>query len=305
LQPSSAHALTRILLWVLLVAGCEQNATCDFEPVAQVSLERRGQVFAVPVAIDGQRTDLLLDTGAQRTVLAEAAMPRLKVHRSGQTSTIMIGMNGGSLRSDAEINSMSIGGLAVPVDRVAVNAIGGNTNGVLGLDILRDYDLEVNGPERSLRLYRIQRCADAAPHWDTTAEPVAGVSTRMGRMEVPFDVDGIDGTAVIDTGASFTLIRAPMMRRLGLTEQAMEGDRKIRLHVIAGVDEEARLHRFRSVQIGPIIMHDAPILVVPSNPPALPGGRRQPDGAIGQDVLAKRRMWFSFGTGRLYLSRSD
>jgi len=283
LQLSSA----RVLIWVLLVAGCEQNATCDLEPVAQVSLERRGQVFAVPVAIDGQRTDLLLDTGAQKTVLAEAAMPRLKVQRSGQTSTVMIGMNGGSLRSDAEINSMSIGGLAVPMDRVAVNSIGGTTN-VLGLDVRRDYDLDVDGPERSLRLYRVQRCADAAPHWNAAAEPVAG-----------------DGIAVIDTGASFTLIRAPMMRRLGLTEQAIEGDRKIRLHVIAGDDEEARVHRFHSVQIGPITMHDAPILVVPRNPPALPGGRRQPDGAIGQDVLGKRRMWFSFNTGRLYLSRSD
>ncbi len=68
MPPSNAYLLSRVLLWLLLLTGCGQGATCDLVLLAQVSLERRGQVFMVPVTIDGQPTDLILDTGAQKSL---------------------------------------------------------------------------------------------------------------------------------------------------------------------------------------------------------------------------------------------
>jgi predicted aspartyl protease len=125
----------------------------------------------------------------------------------------------------------------------------------------------------------------------------------MGWLEMPFEIDGIAGTAVFDTGASSTMITPRLVRRLGLTDQALEHDRIVKLHVIAGDDAQARVHQFQTIQIGPITAHNAAILVLAKEPPALGGGRLFSEAVIGQDFLGNRHVWFSFRTGRLYLSR--
>jgi hypothetical protein len=96
---------------------------------------------------------------------------------------------------------------------------------------------------------------------------------------------------------------ARMARRLGLTEPASTNDRIVQLHVIAGDDAQAHAHRFRTIRIGPLLAHNASILVLAKEPPALTVGRHFADGVIGQDFLSSRRVWFSIRTGRLFVSR--
>ena len=122
---------------------------------------------------------------------------------------------------------------------------------------------------------------------------------------MPLDIDGVVVTAAVDTGASYTMIRPRIMQRLGLTEQAMADDRTIKLHVLAGSDIQARVHRVKTIRLGPITVHDASIVVLVQEPPALGGGRQFEDAVVGQDLLRNRRVWFSLATGRLYLSRRD
>ncbi len=64
-------------------------------------------------------------------------------------------------------------------------------------------------------------------------------------------------------------------------------------------------HRFRTVRIGPITVHNADIIILPKDPPTLGGGRHFREAVIGQDFLGARRVWFSFRTGRLFISRKD
>jgi predicted aspartyl protease len=288
-----------------VLAGCEQDQGCDFVKVAQVPLEPRGQVFVVPVTVNGHAINMMLDTGAERSLLTEAAVQRLNIRRSDRTFSVVVGASSGSLKSDAEIDSMSIGGVALPVDHIVVNSFGGNIDGMLGLDILGRYDLDIDGPNRTLVLYRVRRCEQAEPPWDGPAMPVAEISTRLGLMEMPLEIDGVSGTAAVDTGSSFTLIRLSMMQRLGLSDAAMASDQTAVAHTIAGKDVQGRVHKFHTIRIGPVTAHDVSILVLPSKPPAMAGGRQQPDGLVGQDLLRNRRVWFSLSTGRLYISRNQ
>ena len=86
--------------------------------VAQVPLETRNRLFAVPVTVNGHAISMLLDTGAaEKTLLAEAAVKRLSVVRDGRTSTILVGLAGGSMRTDANIDSMRLGGVPLSMDR--------------------------------------------------------------------------------------------------------------------------------------------------------------------------------------------
>jgi clan AA aspartic protease (TIGR02281 family) len=289
-------------LWLLFVlAGCEQGSGCDLVKVTQVPLEPKGRVFAVPVAVNGRMISMVLDTGAKTNMLTDAATERLGVVRDGRTATIVTGVTGGSLRADARLDSMSLGGVPLSVDRISVNSYPG-FDGVLGLDSLKEFDLDIDAPNRVLTLYRVRTCESADPPWSEPAVSIAGVSTRMGWLAIPIEINGVVVTAVVDTGASSTMITPALARRLGLTEQALGDDRILKLHVIAGEDAQARVHRFQTMQIGPLTLHDVPVIVLAKEPPALGGGRYFSEAVIGQNVLSHRRIWFSFATDRLFVT---
>ena len=292
-------------LLLLALSACAQGAGCDLVKVSQVPLEARNRLFTVPVTLDGHKLSMLMDTGSARSMLDEATVRRLKIPRDGRTFTVMVGLHGGSPKADANIESMLLGDVPLAVDRLPVSTLEGQgIDGIIGLDVLRDYDLDIDEPNSTLTLYRVRRCEPADPPWSEAAMPIDGVATRTSWMEMPFEIDGFMGTGTVDTGASFTAIMPRMMRRLGLTEQAMADDRTVRLHVIAGEDVQARVHRFETIRMGPVTVHNASILVLLKEPPALDGGRQFDDGVIGQDLLHNRRVWFSMRTGHLYMSRA-
>ena len=289
----------------LLSLGCQQATTgCDLVKVTEVPLEPKGRVFAVRVTVDQHPLDLELDTGAIKTMLNEATVQRLHIPQDGRTFTVTAGLGGGSLKADAKVDSMLLGNTPLAVDRISVNTYVG-FDGTLGLDALRDFDLDIDGPKQTLTLYRVRDCEQAPPPWQETATGVDGISTRTGWLTMPFEINGIAGTAVVDTGASFTTIMPSMWRRLGISEQDLAKDRPVTLHVVAGADERMRVHRFDTVRIGPATVHNAAIIVQMHDPPALGGGRHFEDGVIGQDLLRNRRLWFSLRTGRLYLSHQE
>jgi hypothetical protein len=209
----------------------------------------------------------------------------------------MVGVAGGSMRADAEIESMTIGGDTLPISRLRVAFFGGNVDGILGLDILGKYDLDIDGPHRALGLYRAH--CTTGPSW-STATLVEG-TRKTDWLQMPMEIDGVTTMAVVDTGASYTMIRSPTMRHLGLTEEALATDRSFMTHIIAGKDAQIRVHKFHTIRLGPVTAHDVSTRIFPGEPPSLGGGRRMADAIVGQDLLRNRRVWFSWSTGRLYL----
>ena len=155
-----------------------------------------------------------------------------------------------------------------------------------------------------LTLYRVRRCERADPPWDEAAVPIDGTDTRTGWLRMPLEIDGVAATAVVDTGASYTFIRPRLMGRLGLTEQAMADDRTIKIHVLAGSDIQARVHRIKTIRLGPITCTMRPLSFLSTSRPRLvvAGNSRMPWSVR---TLRNRRVWFSIATGRLYLSRRD
>ena len=163
-------ALRALAGWGLLLqvlCGCQQGSGCDLVQVAQLPLEPRGRLFAISVTLNDNAIHMLLDTGSQKSVLSEAAVARLGIVRDARFYSAMVGISGGSARPDANITGLSIGGAKVSLDRMPVTTLGGNTvvDGVLGLDVLREYDLDIDGPKRLLTLYRVRTCDRADPPW--------------------------------------------------------------------------------------------------------------------------------------------
>src|ERR1700691_3592001 len=92
--------MTSVRIWLaclilLLVSACAPNPiNCDIVVVAKMPLEVRNRLLVVPAGIDGKWVTLLVDTGAERTVLSSDAVERLGLARDEKVVTRSTGMGG-------------------------------------------------------------------------------------------------------------------------------------------------------------------------------------------------------------------
>jgi predicted aspartyl protease len=303
-RPWPPHWLVALCLLPAL-AGCEQNAGCYLVKVAQTPIHISNDAPIVEVTINGHATRMLLDTGASRSMVSEPAKQRLGLVEDGRFMTAHVGIGATTMQADVSIDSMMIGAAPISVERMGVGTIseGLVADGVLGMDILGDFDLDIDEPKRLLSLYRVRCCETANPPWDEPAIPIRGITTRYGLLRMPFEIDGIEATALIDTGASYTIIRQPMAHRLGLTDQALANDQVVSMHGAGGGRSPTYVHRFQSVVIGPLTARNLPIHVLTEDPQVMPNGNPMDENLIGQDFLGNRRIWFSFKTQRVAVSQ--
>jgi hypothetical protein len=239
---------------------------------------------------------MLFDTGGI-TALTEAGVERWHIPQSGAMS-VSVGYNGAGMHPLADVASMSLGEVKLPARYLTVMGYTDKqVDGFLGYDLATHYDLEIDGPNRILRLYPAH-CL-AAPPW-AGATLVEGAA-KTPWLSIPLTIDGVQELGAIDTGASRTSIRSPTLRRLGLTDATLATDPSRLVHIVNGNDTRVYLHKFHTVQVGPVAAHDVVLEVMPGDPPALDGGHHMPDVLIGQDLLRTHRVWFSYSTNRIYL----
>src|SRR5271165_2054588 len=108
-------------LLLLLVSACSPSPfNCDLVVVAKMPLEVRNRLLVVPAGIDGKWVTLLVDTGAERTVLAGEAVQRLGLARDQKIVTRSTGLGGVFTANDAIIPGLVLGGVRIPLTRVSV-----------------------------------------------------------------------------------------------------------------------------------------------------------------------------------------
>jgi predicted aspartyl protease len=302
--------LAVVLVVLLGFTGCASDtvqprveAGCRVVRLARVPLEARGDMLFVNARIDGEPIKLLVDTGAERTLLTEATVDSLHLPRDFQHSTRTFGIGSPTATWDAKLpNGMELGGTEFPVDRVTVGrfaineAAGHRADGLLGADILLAFDIDLNLPAQEMTLYQPRRgCPDSPPPWREAYVSVDGVSTRRDRLLLPFELNGVHGTAVLDTGAQMSSISQQMAERVGLLEADFAGDRTVMAHGAAPDQIPVRIHRFTTFRVGPAEMR-APAL------PVVPMASGMGDALIGGDFLRGRRVWVSFSTQQLFLA---
>jgi hypothetical protein len=289
-------------LMLLLVGACASNPiNCDLVVVAKMPLEVRNRLLVVPAGIGGKWVTLLVDSGAERTVLSAETVNRLGLARDEKIFTRSTGMGGTFTANDAIIPGLVLGGVRFPLERVSVGQFqlgpGLAADGLLGSDVLLAFDLDIDVPDRTLTLYRPRMCPDVQPPWHEPFERVPGVRALRDRLLIPLELDGVSGMGILDTGAQATTIGVSMGNRLGLTALAMAGDPIVRHHGAGPGSQEARLHRFSLLRIGPAVAQD-PLLSV------LPVDAGVGDALVGEDFIDGRRIWLSFANREVFIATS-
>src|ERR1700761_8432662 len=134
-------------------AADTRAAGCGTSRVGEVTVATLRNAPIVTLAANGAPLLLLLDTGAEWTILTPAAAKRV----GAQTPRIEFdrqirGLAGSLATNEVEFRSFTVGGVAIPWRRVRVASLNmpsvfsGPLDGVLGADTLSSFDIDLDLP---------------------------------------------------------------------------------------------------------------------------------------------------------------
>jgi Aspartyl protease len=312
------------LLGLLALAGCQPavNAMygvgdCKLEKLGEAPVETRSKLVMVSVRIDGHPADLVVDTGAERTLLSPAAVTRLHLYPDMVHGTRSWGVGGPTAHFDAAVDDFELAGMQLPLRSVAVGDLDvtplqGGVDGVLGTDVLRWFTVDLDAPDGRMTLYRGEPCWLKAPPWPEASTPLEGVRVgRSGRelprmLLLPIEIDGVKAMALLDTGSQASAITLALADRVGVSQKVLRSDPAITIGGAGPDTVSAPLHRFHSLRVGAWIATNPvlPVLDLPQQLDQQPLIEERPwQGLIGQDFLHGHRLWFSLAGWQVFISR--
>lgn len=256
--------------------------------VADLPVTLEANRLLVPGSVNGLAVPVLVDTGAERSIVAAATADALRLPRSQRSATVLSGVAGTVGNADV-FATVALADAEVR-GRLPLAAVPG-FGAIVGGDLLAGYDVDLDLPRGRVRLWQAAGCRleslDLPP--GTATLPVEVTARHLLRLQLRLDGQAV--TAYLDSGAAISLIQASAARRIGdapaANDQASLG---------RGVDGGAiavRRHVFSVLEAG-------------SERIALPRigiAEFRVDGAemlLGVDYLRSRRLWIAYRTGTVY-----
>lgn len=280
------------------VAAPPQTAEgCTLSRRADLPLVDARNFMLAPVRINHHTAQLVVDTGAETSLVTPQAAHALALPRAPGKGTVLLGISGAVRTENVLAHEFVVGDTTRTDKRLGLGAMPSFPHasppviGLLGADVLAQYDIDLDLPNGRMALYAARGCTRIMPWPGAVSVPIA--RTRSGLAFVDVLVNGTTVRALLDTGARTTLLARETAARLGLTPAVLARD-PARVGVGIGlVDLGVRQHRFAELGLPGAIDHDVPANIADLR---LPGIAM----LLGADYLGRRRVWISYATDRLY-----
>lgn len=260
-----------------------------------------GSRIYIPATVNGVETEVLLDSGAEMTVLDKGFAERLGLTPSGQVAAVGTGGVG---------SAQFVGGVTLALDgitfadrTVAVidlaaigQAIGRPLPVILGKDAFNGLVVDVDFPARAIAFHEAEGFAPP--------EGVAEVPlTSTGSIRaIPLSIEGqAPALFDFDTGNGGALIIYPAYAEAaGLMDGRPSST--VMSGAVGGV-RETGIATIRSIQVAGFEMRDVPATFPPAGPSAVDSDRAA--GNVGLGVLGRFRLITDFEGGRLWLGATQ
>ena len=284
------------------VVDIVETAVCGPERIGKAIVATLNRAPIVTVSANGHSVTLILDTGAERTVFTPAVAKQIGAQRpSVEFQRRIRGISGDVDSYEVELRSFAIGNVAIPWHRVLVSRVTMATvfptplDGLLGSDVLSDFDIDLDLPRSQVTFYKKQTCQTAQPDWHNSYTSVIAGLSRGERLFFPVQLDGHPLTAIVDTGSQLTVLATAVARTLGVTEAMLSQDRSTTAQGVAGEPLSSRVHQFTKLQIGTMAIRNPEVVVTDLK-------LSEADIVLGIDLMRSRRLWMSYGSRRIFLS---
>jgi predicted aspartyl protease len=287
----------RILLALFLINPSAIFASIKESRPAQLGGYKAVRVYygrlnkmIMPVHINGQPANLLVDTGASHVMLdADAAASfGIRPSQRGLRYIRFSEINGQELplgfAQNLTAGSMSFGSILVTLSSSRYSSAGNaHIDGVLGLDILSRYKAVINCRTK-LVFFKADQARQMHLSSVASAEKFARIPVRReesGALTVPCSVHGQPARLLVDTGAFITTFDEAFLKPLGVPLEATG----VSAHFARGTARKIRAGKINDLQIGHFKISPAKFGVTALPNFALQQGRTTISGILGIDTL--------------------
>jgi predicted aspartyl protease len=246
--------------------------------------------------VAGRPSDILIDSGAEVTVLSESFAKELGLERSGR---VRIGTQGASLARgvDVAIGALSLSSLTVAVTdlRELEKMSGRDFPAIVGSELFNGAVVDIDYPGARIAFHDPARYQP-----EPEARRVPLLPGDSGKMLVEASVEGLPAALFsIDTGSGTTVsLFEGFVEKNGLLEN--RSPRSSRASNGIGGSRDATIATLKSFSIGGFELHDMPAEFHDAKKGAF--SSRDIAGNLGAQVLGRFRVAFDRTNAVMYLS---
>ena len=270
-------------------------AGCRLEQVSAMPLLSLGAHYAVMAEIEDVARPIEVDTGAETTVLKASVAKELGLKEDPQHENRSVGI--GQTTGDSHLNvipSRLAFGALVLRDRSTVVATMDDGRrpekdsiGLLGDDILSQFDVEFDFPGHKLTFYREDGCYSTFLPW-TGAFSTIPFDHHGAKVTIDVMLDSERTRAMIDTGNNLSFVSLSASALWGAATNDLAPTRlRAQSPLNNGAPMPVSAYPFTQVKIGDDLFHDKKMGVVDAN-------LKLASANLGLDYWSSRKVWISY-----------
>ncbi len=294
---------------------------CTLGAVAVLPVSTQGKHFYSDVQINGKPAHFIIDTGSFTTMLDVHSAQSLGV-AANRLNFDAVGIGGTQHLYQGRASRMRIGGMNADGMNLGISQIGMKTDatdasGLFGMNLMAAYDLDLDVAFGHMIMYeadgdcRKPTVALAQPLYMAQLEPIE----NNRQIAVIVDVEGHPVKAMIDTGASVTVMYRKQASRLGVDLSPLHAPGHSFSHGVGPLPVATMKHVFHTVSIGDLQFNNMPVVIIDqaNDEPdrkvtgSRIGGPGDADAAnqeqmlLGADFIQKVHVWVSHSSHKLIM----
>jgi predicted aspartyl protease len=202
------------------------TSNCKMVQIADLPVRLERNRLIVDGAINGQKIGIMLDTGAERSLIPRSAAVRLGLGRQAVRGYRIVGVGGETQVEAAYIEEFKIGQATRKGWRVIVAGekdLGENIAFILGDDFFQQVDVEFDLAHGAVRLFQPKDCDGVSlAYWATEGigeVEMERVTDAHPQIVLTVQINGQPIKALLDSGSTKSVLNKLDAARLGVTPE--------------------------------------------------------------------------------------
>jgi predicted aspartyl protease len=310
-----ATAISALPATAMTASASPAASPCQLLQVAELQVTLLENAPLIPASIDGHVVQMLVDTGAAKSLIWRSAAQELKLNLQASDTTFY-GVGGSDAAGLVWVKEFGLAGATVRnlhLYAVGRGTLPGNSAGILGEDLLAKWDIEFDLAKGKLRLFVPKNCnGDQVVYWAPSyfmmnLIPPPGQSNWL---EGNVRLNGHEVVAMFDTGAASSTVTSQALQRSGIKAESPVADAGA-THGLAARPIDTAIAVFPSLSIGQETVDNVQLRVADlfgKNTAVRTGSYiaravvNNPDMLIGADFFLAHRVYVARSQGKIYFT---
>jgi|GEM_PF-2924608 len=272
--------------------------------LSTVPIQRSSGMMFVQISIDAKVYDFLFDSGAGATSINKELAEKLNLKASQNKTDIKTAGNGGSFKTIDTLN-MSLGGVKVLGKQAVIadltglqNAVGHKMDGIIGFDLLKDYQVSVNLDNSKMDIYSFGDLKDSYKN----VLPIT-LSGNIPKVDVVLNVNDVDYKTrfTFDSGAGGAIYGNYFLNAytLGLIDKLKNKSSSASMD-LSGAVSKSEVGMVNSISVAGLKVKN-PTVALDLPAEQSPYGFTQ-HGLMGMAIIGKFNILFNYSLGFIAIS---